>query len=69
MIPELEIINHPHDKENWVLEKINMIVATIECGTDELSSDEKVRNASRSFRQIFEIPPSERFVNCKCSFV
>ncbi|KAG1460472.1 hypothetical protein G6F56_005941 [Rhizopus delemar] len=35
----------------------------LDSGTDELSSDEKVRNASRTFRQIFDIPPSERFVN------
>ncbi|ORE19171.1 hypothetical protein BCV71DRAFT_178092 [Rhizopus microsporus] len=68
MIPELEMIDHPIDKEHWVSEKINMIVTAIDSGTDELSSDENVRNASRSFRQIFDIPPSERFVNCKYSF-
>jgi hypothetical protein len=65
MMPELETIDHPLEKEHWVSEKINMIVTTIESGTDELSSDENVRNASRSFRQIFDIPHSERFVSCK----
>ncbi|CAO3614635.1 unnamed protein product [Mucor fragilis] len=40
-----------------------MIVSEIESGTDELSSDENVRNASRTFRQIFDIPHSERFVS------
>lgn len=83
MIPELETIDHPYEKERWVSEKINMIVTaigkqfkqndmilflnlgvSIEYGTDELSSDEKVRNASRTFRQVFDIPHSERFVNC-----
>ena len=26
MMPELEVIDHPFDKEHWVSEKINMIV-------------------------------------------
>ncbi|KAG1045709.1 hypothetical protein G6F43_011233 [Rhizopus delemar] len=63
MMPELEIIDHPLDKEQWVTEKIDMIVTAVDSGTDELLSDEKIRNASRTFRQIFDIPPSERFVN------
>lgn len=29
MIPELEMIDHPIDKEHWVSEKINMIVTAI----------------------------------------
>ncbi|KAI8354044.1 hypothetical protein BD560DRAFT_213018 [Blakeslea trispora] len=65
MMPELEVIDHPFEKEQWVSEKINMIVLATESGTDELSSDENVRNASRSFRQIFDIAHSERFVSCK----
>ncbi|EIE82501.1 hypothetical protein RO3G_07206 [Rhizopus delemar RA 99-880] len=65
MIPELETIEHPVDKEYWVADKIDMIVTAIDSGTDELSTDENIRNASRTFRQIFDIPPSERFVNCK----
>ncbi|KAI9478329.1 MAG: rab-GTPase-TBC domain-containing protein [Benjaminiella poitrasii] len=63
MMPELETIDHPLDKERWVSEKIGMIVTAIDSGTDELSSDENVRNASRTFRQIFDIPHSERFVS------
>ncbi|KAG2212948.1 hypothetical protein INT46_008074 [Mucor plumbeus] len=63
MMPEMETIDHPLEKERWVSEKINMIVTEIESGTDELSSDENVRNASRTFRQIFDIPHSERFVS------
>lgn len=65
MMPELETIDHPLEREHWVAEKMNMIVSTIESGTDELSSDENVRHASRTFRQIFDIPHSERFVSCK----
>ncbi|KAI8638867.1 hypothetical protein BD408DRAFT_10317 [Parasitella parasitica] len=70
IMPELETIDHPLEKEKWVSEKINMIVTEIESGTDELSSDENVRNASRTFRQIFDIPHSERFVSCThCRFL
>jgi hypothetical protein len=29
MMPELETIDHPLEKEAWVAEKINMIVTTI----------------------------------------
>jgi hypothetical protein len=36
----------------------------VDSGTDELSSDELVRNASRSFRQTFDVPPTERLVSC-----
>lgn len=39
--------------------------AVIDAGTDEISTDEKVRNASRSFRQTFKVPATERLVNCK----
>ncbi|OBZ89536.1 hypothetical protein A0J61_02414 [Choanephora cucurbitarum] len=69
MMPELEVIDHPFDKEHWVSEKINMIVLATESGTDELSSDESVRNASRSFRQIFDIAHSERFVSCRQGWI
>jgi hypothetical protein len=88
MIPELQDMEDPYAKEEWVNEKIHMIVTTIgklpnkaqplstslnlsylfhtvDSGTDELSSDQSVRNASRSFRQIFDVPPSERLVSCK----
>ncbi|KAI7881933.1 hypothetical protein K492DRAFT_128298 [Lichtheimia hyalospora FSU 10163] len=64
MIPELDTIDDPFEKESWVVEKISMIVTTIDTGTDELSTDEKVRSASRAFRQLFDVPPSERLVSC-----
>ncbi|KAI7893015.1 uncharacterized protein EV154DRAFT_163921 [Mucor mucedo] len=63
IMPELDTIDNPFEKEKWVAEKIHMIVTAIEYGSDELSSDENVRNASRTFRQIFDIPHSERFVS------
>lgn len=69
MMPELEDIDHPLDKEKWVSDKIQMVVTTIEFGSDELSSDQNVRNASRTFKQIFDIPHSERFVSCKYHFL
>ncbi|KAI8393627.1 uncharacterized protein BYT42DRAFT_488388 [Radiomyces spectabilis] len=66
MIPELDNIDEPFQKEEWVVEKMNMIVTHTDTATDELSTDENVRNASRTFRQLFDVPPSERFVSCKC---
>ncbi|KAF7724455.1 hypothetical protein EC973_000964 [Apophysomyces ossiformis] len=63
MIPELDMIDDPFDKEQWMAEKMSMIISTIGNGTDELSSDENVRNASRTFRQIFDVPSSERLVS------
>ncbi|RCH93346.1 hypothetical protein CU098_002570, partial [Rhizopus stolonifer] len=65
MIPELEGMDHPIDKEHWVAEKTEMIVSAMDSGTDEVSSDQSIRNASRTFRQIFDVLPSERFVNSK----
>jgi hypothetical protein len=37
----------------------------IENDTDELVHDDDIRNTSRTFRQIFNVPSSERLVNCK----
>lgn len=38
-------------------------------GTDDITSDEKVRSASRAFRQTFNVLPSERLVSYySCSF-
>ncbi|KAL0074733.1 hypothetical protein F4703DRAFT_1744899 [Phycomyces blakesleeanus] len=76
MMPELDTIDDSFQKEGWVVEKMSMVVTTIgktlffylyllDTGTDELSSDEGVRNASRTFRQIFDVPSSERLVTCK----
>lgn len=37
----------------------------VDAGTDEISADANVRTASRSFRQTFDVPATERLVNCK----
>ncbi|CAO3627324.1 unnamed protein product [Cunninghamella blakesleeana] len=63
ILPEFEIMTNGYAKEEWIIEKMQAIVTTIDIGTDELSSDETVRNASRSFRQIFDVPSSERLVS------
>ncbi|KAF1796435.1 hypothetical protein FB192DRAFT_1292709, partial [Mucor lusitanicus] len=42
-----------------------LIRCCVDSGTDEISTDEKVRKASRSFRQTFDVSPTERLVNCK----
>ncbi|ORZ02925.1 hypothetical protein BCR43DRAFT_430748 [Syncephalastrum racemosum] len=64
MIPELDTIDDPYEKELWVAEKVSMLVSALDTGTDELSLDEKIRNASRTFRQLFDVPSSERLVSC-----
>lgn len=40
-------------------------LCVIDAGTDEISADANVRTASRSFRQTFDVPATERLVNCK----
>lgn len=39
--------------------------ALIDNETDDLLHDDDIRNASRTFRQTFDVPSSERLVNCK----
>jgi hypothetical protein len=45
---------------------MDILYGVLDTGTDEVSVDVNVRNASRSFRQTFDIPSSEHLVNCKC---
>lgn len=42
-----------------------LMTCVIDAGTDEISADANVRTASRSFRQTFDVPATERLVNCK----
>ncbi|KAI7867130.1 rab-GTPase-TBC domain-containing protein [Spinellus fusiger] len=71
MIPQVKSIKDPFDKEQWVVDQMKMVVLNIkDSSIDELSSDEDLRNASRTFRQTFTIPPSERLVSyysCACN--
>ncbi|KAI8969957.1 hypothetical protein BDF20DRAFT_95867 [Mycotypha africana] len=53
------------EREPFVTTKINSIVTRRGAITDEISEDEKVRKVSRSFRQTFEVAPTERLVSCK----
>ncbi|KAF1803621.1 hypothetical protein FB192DRAFT_1278668 [Mucor lusitanicus] len=71
MIPQLEEISSPFAREEWVVKKMNQIVsATIaDSDTDDLLHDDEIRNASRTFRQTFDVPSSERLVNCKLYIV
>ncbi|EPB91190.1 hypothetical protein HMPREF1544_01895 [Mucor circinelloides 1006PhL] len=72
MIPELEEISSPFAREEWVVKKMNQIVSatTADNETDDLLHDDDIRNASRTFRQTFDVPSSERLVNyysCSCN--
>ncbi|KAF0513918.1 TBC-domain-containing protein [Gigaspora margarita] len=51
------------EKENYVVTKINSLVTRHDKGTDEVAEDQNIRNASRAFRQNFDIAPTERLVN------
>ncbi|CEP11243.1 hypothetical protein [Parasitella parasitica] len=65
MVPELEGISSPFAKEEWLVKKMNQILsATIaDSDTDDLLHDDEIRNASRTFRQTFNVSLSERLVN------
>ncbi|KAH8551789.1 hypothetical protein BGW37DRAFT_425092, partial [Umbelopsis sp. PMI_123] len=67
LAPKVVALDTVSEKEEWVATKINSIVTRIDAGTDEISIDENVRNASRSFRQTFDIAATEHLVNCKLS--
>ncbi|KAI9321860.1 rab-GTPase-TBC domain-containing protein [Dichotomocladium elegans] len=60
--PSLEMLD-PMEKDDYVVTKLNFIVTQRDAGTDEVSMDERVRNGSRSFRQTFGVPITERLVN------
>ncbi|CAG8514123.1 8514_t:CDS:10 [Ambispora leptoticha] len=53
-------LDDPIEKEDYVKTKIGSLVARQNRGTDEVSSDESVRSASRTFRQLFDVQPTER---------
>ncbi|KAI8877042.1 TBC-domain-containing protein [Backusella circina FSU 941] len=70
IVPELNNIEDQFSKEEWVIVQMNAIVsATVtEKEADELVEDHAIRNASRLFRERFDIP--ERLVNyyaCTCN--
>ncbi|KAI8980839.1 rab-GTPase-TBC domain-containing protein [Pilobolus umbonatus] len=62
LLPLLDSLDK-EERESFIVTKINSIVTRRDSGTDEISTDEKVRKASRSFRQTFNVSPSERLVN------
>ncbi|KAG0002471.1 hypothetical protein BGZ80_007136 [Entomortierella chlamydospora] len=65
----LQVLDDSQEKEEWVLTKIRSLVTRADKGTDDITSDEKVRSASRAFRQTFNVLPSERLVSYySCSF-
>ena len=60
--------NNTDEMANYVLTKIQAQIASTTQTTknaelDEMSSDEKLRNASRAFRSLFNLPETERLVN------
>ncbi|KAI8605096.1 rab-GTPase-TBC domain-containing protein [Dissophora ornata] len=68
-VDKLQALDDAQEKEEWVLTKIRSLVTRADKGTDDITSDEKVRSASRAFRQTFNVLPSERLVSYySCSY-
>ncbi|KAI8362750.1 hypothetical protein BD560DRAFT_178182 [Blakeslea trispora] len=72
MVPELEEMTSPFAKEEWVIKQMsNILSATYaDNDTDDLINDDTIRNASRTFRQTFNVSSKERLVNyysCACN--
>lgn len=61
------IVTRRGKKKKKLIQKVgpDYLMLLLDSGTDEISTDEKVRKASRSFRQTFDVSSSERLVNCK----
>ncbi|KAI9141144.1 rab-GTPase-TBC domain-containing protein [Paraphysoderma sedebokerense] len=69
LLPELKALDDPEEKEAFALAKFQSLVASRDRGSDEVSSDEKLRNASRAWRQTFDLPETERLVSFySCSY-
>ncbi|CAG8504045.1 29156_t:CDS:10 [Gigaspora margarita] len=51
------------EKVEFVVTKINSLVTRQDRGTDEVSEDQEIRNASRTFRQVFNLASTERLVS------
>ncbi|KAI7901275.1 rab-GTPase-TBC domain-containing protein [Cokeromyces recurvatus] len=63
LLPLLDSLDK-EEIEPFIVTKINSIVTRRDSSsTDEISTDEKVRKASRSFRQTFGVSPNERLVS------
>ncbi|KAI8882932.1 TBC-domain-containing protein [Backusella circina FSU 941] len=71
LLPELENFSNSFEKEEWLVVQLDKIVSNANKNdTDELVHDDDIRNTSRTFRQTFNVPSSERLVNyysCSCN--
>ncbi|CAG8672834.1 4282_t:CDS:10 [Cetraspora pellucida] len=56
-------LDNSAEKVEFVVTKINSLVTRQDKGTDEVSEDQEIRNASRTFRQVFNLSSTERLVN------
>ncbi|KAI3653067.1 hypothetical protein MP228_002492 [Amoeboaphelidium protococcarum] len=69
ILNEVIALDDPDEIVNYCIIKVQSLVAASNRPVDETSSDEKFRNASRSFRTIFNLAENERLVNfypCAC---
>ncbi|ORX88863.1 TBC-domain-containing protein, partial [Basidiobolus meristosporus CBS 931.73] len=66
LVKELAALDDPYEKETFVLTKVNSLVSSLDAGEDT-NNDEKMRAATRAFRQIFELSASERLAKIQIS--
>ena len=55
-------------RQTWMILFHDTFLVLLAMGTDEVVKDEKLRNASRTWRQTFKLPETERLVNCTFLF-
>lgn len=60
LIPELSTLTDKSEKESYAAKRITSLVPD----ADQKSTDVKFKAACRSWRQVFKLPDTERFVNC-----
>eukprot|EP00158_Paraphelidium_tribonemae_P005075 Partr_v1_DN27144_c0_g1_i1_m16123 putative TBC1 domain family member len=63
LVAEVKGLDSFVDIRSYCTTKVQSLIASSDGAVDEVSGDEKFRNAARSFRSIFSLPESERLVN------
>ncbi|KAL7753028.1 GTPase activating protein (GAP) [Sorochytrium milnesiophthora] len=63
LLPVLQTLDNANEREEYALSKFRALVAETDKGSDETSGDEKLRNASRAWRKLFDLPETERLLN------
>ncbi|KAJ1504605.1 hypothetical protein HMI54_006787, partial [Coelomomyces lativittatus] len=69
VLEELSELTELEERENFILTKVQAIVSELDANNDTSTSDEKLKRASRTWINLFDIPENEKLVNFySCSF-